>query len=43
MTINPGNAAFAGGTIHFPGEHGSGRLSWPSVTPQMVPDADTAR
>jgi hypothetical protein len=43
MAINPGNAAFAGGTIHFPGEHGSGRLSWPSVTPQMVPDANTAR
>jgi hypothetical protein len=43
MPINPGNATFQGGTIHFPGEKGSGKLSWPSVTPQMIPDADTVR
>jgi hypothetical protein len=43
MPLNPGKAVLRGNTLTWPGEDGSIKLSWPSVTPLMVPDNDTPR
>lgn len=43
MPVNWGTAVLRGNTLTWVGEDGSAKLSWPSVTPLMVPDADTER
>ena len=43
MPVNPGNAVLRGNTLTWTGADGSAKLSWPSVTPLMVPDNNTPR
>ena len=43
MPVNPGNAVLRGNTLTWIGADGSAKLSWPSVTPLMVPDNNTPR
>ena len=43
MPLNWGTAVLRGNTLTWIGSEGSAKISWPSVTPLMVPDADTER
>ncbi|QJE96144.1 hypothetical protein [Luteolibacter luteus] len=43
MPLNLGNATLQGNTLTWIMGDGSAKLSWPSVTPKMVPDNDTPR
>ncbi|MCW1912765.1 hypothetical protein OJ996_04225 [Luteolibacter sp. GHJ8] len=43
MPLNLGNGTLRGNTLEWSGSEGTVKLSWPSVTPQMMPDNNTPR